>query len=94
MQVVVVITLVSAIAIGAVVITPLLNQMSSDTDTDTTGGIDADDIVTNPDNVETTVAMKDSDFEPEEAQVLLNDNIVWVNHEDDPPHTATSGAGS
>jgi plastocyanin len=38
--------------------------------------------------------MKDSDFEPEEAQVLLNDNIVWVNHEDDPPHTATSGAGS
>jgi hypothetical protein len=50
--VVVVITLVSAIAIGAVVITPLLNQMSSDTDTDTTGGIDADDIVTNPDKVE------------------------------------------
>jgi hypothetical protein len=38
--------------------------------------------------------MKDSDFEPENAQVPLNDNIVWVNHEDDPPHTATSGAGS
>ena len=38
--------------------------------------------------------MKDSDFEPEEAQVPLNDNIVWVNHEDDPPHTATSGTGS
>jgi plastocyanin len=46
------------------------------------------------DNVETTVAIKDSDFEPEEAQVPLNDNIVWVNHEDDPPHTATSGVGS
>jgi hypothetical protein len=68
--------------------------MSSDTDTDTTGGIDADDIVTNPDNVETTVAMKDSDFEPEKAQGPLNNNIVWVNHEDDPPHTATSGARS
>jgi plastocyanin len=92
--VVVVITLISAIAIGAALIAPLLNQMSSDIDTDTTGGIDSDDIVTNPDNAETTIAMKNSDFEPEEAQVPLNNNIVWVNHEDDPPHTATSGTGS
>jgi plastocyanin len=92
--VVVVITLISAMAIGAVVITPLLNQMPSDTDTATTEGIDTDNTMTNRDNAGTTIAMKESDFEPEEAQVPLNGNIVWVNQEDDPPHTATSGAGS
>jgi plastocyanin len=96
--VVVAITLISAIAIGAAVIDPLLNQMSSDidTDTDTTddAGTDETETVTNPDNTETTIAMEDSDFEPEETRVPLNDNIVWENHEDDPPHTATSGTGS
>src|ERR671915_1380230 len=94
------ITLVSAIAIGAAVIVPLLNQMSSDIDidTDTTDAAITDgtetETVTNPDNAGTTIAMNDSDFEPEEIQVPLNDNIVWINHEDDPPHTATSGTGS
>ena len=94
------ITLVSAIAIGAAVIVPLLNQMSSDIDidTDTTDAANTDgtetETVTNPDNAGTTIAMNDSDFEPEEIQVPLNDNIVWINHEDDPPHTATSGTGS
>jgi hypothetical protein len=96
--VVVAITLISAIAIGAAVIDPLLNQMSSDidTDTDTTDDASTDETetVTNPDNTETTIAMEDSDFEPEETRVPLNDNIVWENHEDDPPHTATSGTGS
>ena len=38
--------------------------------------------------------MKDSDFEPEDTSVPLNDDIVWMNHEDDPPHTATSGTGA
>src|SRR5215204_1332874 len=32
------------------------------------------------------------DYEPDEAEVPLNDNIVWVN-EDTVPHTATSGTG-
>jgi hypothetical protein len=88
--VVAVIILTSTIAIGAVVIAPFLNQMSSDTDTDTTDSIVTDDTVTNSANAGTTIAMKDSDFEPKEIQVPLNDNIVWVNYEDDPPHTATS----
>jgi plastocyanin len=92
--VVVVTTLISAIAIGFVVIAPLLNQMSSDTDTGTTDDTDTNDIVTSSDNAGTTIAIKDSDFEPKEIQVPLNDKIVWVNYEDDPPHTATSGSGS
>jgi plastocyanin len=33
------------------------------------------------------------DFEPDEAKVPLNDNIVWVN-KDTVPHTATSGTGA
>ena len=33
------------------------------------------------------------DYEPEDAEVPLNDNIVWVN-EDSVPHTATSGTGA
>src|SRR5919106_1233762 len=45
-------------------------------------------------NIKTTIAMKDSNFEPQEAQIPLNDDIVWVNDEDDPPHTATSGTGA
>jgi plastocyanin len=32
------------------------------------------------------------DYEPDEAEVPLNENIVWVN-EDTVPHTATSGTG-
>jgi plastocyanin len=32
------------------------------------------------------------DYEPEDAEVPLNENIVWVN-EDTVPHTATSGSG-
>ncbi len=100
--VVVVVALISAIALGAAVIVPLLNQMSSDTDSnididrDTTGAANTDntETVTNPDNAGTTITMKDSDFEPEESRVPLGDDMVWINHEDDPPHTATSGTGS
>ncbi|MFZ0695858.1 MAG: hypothetical protein WAM88_01825 [Nitrososphaeraceae archaeon] len=33
------------------------------------------------------------DYAPEDAEVPLNDNIVWVN-EDTVPHTATSGTGA
>jgi plastocyanin len=33
------------------------------------------------------------DYEPDEIDVPLNDNIVWVN-EDTVPHTATSGTGA
>jgi plastocyanin len=33
------------------------------------------------------------DYEPDEAKVPLNDNIVWVN-KDTVPHTATSGTGA
>jgi plastocyanin len=33
------------------------------------------------------------DYEPDDAEVPLNDNIVWVN-EDTVPHTATSGTGA
>jgi hypothetical protein len=55
--VVVAITLISAIAIGAAVIVPLLNQMPSDidTDTDTTDDANTDETetVTNPDNTGT-----------------------------------------
>lgn len=72
--------------------------MSSDIDTDTNTADDANtdktETVTNPDNTGTTIAMEDSDFEPEETRVPLNDNIVWINYEDDPPHTATYGTGS
>ena len=32
------------------------------------------------------------DYEPDDAEVPLNDNIVWVN-EDTVPHTATAGSG-
>jgi plastocyanin len=33
------------------------------------------------------------DYEPDDAEVPLSDNIVWVN-EDTVPHTATSGTGA
>jgi plastocyanin len=33
------------------------------------------------------------DYEPDEAEVPLNENVVWVN-KDTVPHTATSGAGA
>lgn len=33
------------------------------------------------------------DYEPEDAEVPLNENIVWVN-EDTVPHTSTSGTGA
>jgi plastocyanin len=33
------------------------------------------------------------DYEPDDAEVPLNDNIVWVN-EDSVPHTSTSGTGA
>ena len=33
------------------------------------------------------------DYEPEDAEVPINENIVWVN-EDTVPHTATSGTGA
>jgi plastocyanin len=33
------------------------------------------------------------DYEPDEAEVPLNGNIVWVN-KDTVPHTATSGTGA
>ena len=32
------------------------------------------------------------DYQPDEAEVPLNENIVWVN-KDNVPHTATSGTG-
>jgi plastocyanin len=32
------------------------------------------------------------DYEPDDAEVSLNENVVWVN-EDTVPHTATSGTG-
>jgi plastocyanin len=33
------------------------------------------------------------DYEPEDAEVPINENIVWVN-EDTVPHTSTSGTGA
>lgn len=39
------------------------------------------------------ITIKDNDYKPERATVPLNDNIVWIN-EDNDPHTATSGTGS
>jgi plastocyanin len=33
------------------------------------------------------------DYEPDDADVPLNENIIWVN-EDNVPHTATSGTGA
>jgi plastocyanin len=90
--IVVIVSLISVIAIGTAVIVPLLN------DTDTSRGTNNNDgetiITTTTTNAGTIIAMKDSDFEPEDTRVPLNDDIVWVNHEDDPPHTATSGTGA
>jgi plastocyanin len=95
--VIVAVVLISAIAISvAVIVVPLLNQMSSDTDTDVTSAVNTDSTktVTNPTNARTMIAMKDSDFGPEDARVPLNHDIMWINDEDDPPHTATSGTSS
>lgn len=95
--VVIVVALISVIAIGAVAMVPLLDQMSSEINTDTTSTVDTDGIgtgtVTNPTNAGTIIAMKNSDFEPNDARVPLNDAIVWENYENGPSHTATSGTG-
>lgn len=90
--IVVIVSLISVIAIGAVIIVPLLN----DTDTSRATNTNDDETITTTTttNAGTIIAMKDSDFEPEYTRVPLNDDIVWVNHEDDPPHTATSGTGA
>ena len=90
--IVVIVSLISVIAIGAVIIVPLLN----DTDTSRATNTNDDETIptTTTTNAGTIIAMKDSDFEPEYTRVPLNDDIVWVNHEDDPPHTATSGLGA
>jgi plastocyanin len=90
--IVVIVSLISVIAIGAVIIVPLLN----DTDTSRATNTNDDETITTTTttNAGTIIAMKDSDFEPEYTRVPLNDGIVWVNHEDDPPHTATSGTGA
>jgi hypothetical protein len=84
--------LISVIAIGAVVMVPLLDQMSSEINTDTTKTVDTDGIgtgtVTNPTNAGTIIGMKNSDFEPNEARVPLNDAIIWENYENGPSHTA------
>lgn len=90
--IVVIVSLISVIAIGAVIIVPLLN----DTDTSRATNTNDDETITTTTttNAGTIIAMKDSDFEPEYTRVPLNDGIVWVNHEADPPHTATSGTGA
>lgn len=90
--IVVIVSLISVIAIGAAIIVPLLN----DTDTSRATNTNDDETITTTTttNAGTIIAMKDSDFEPEYTRVPLNDDIVWVNHEDDPPHTATSGTGA
>jgi plastocyanin len=90
--IVVIVALVSVIAIGAAIIVPLLN----DTDTSRATNTKDDETITTTTttNAGTVISMKDSDFEPEYTRVPLNDDIVWVNHEDDPPHTATSGIGA
>jgi len=93
--VIVVVALISVIAISAAVIDQLPNQMSSDTDT----GIivvntNSSKSVTNTPSAGIIITMEDSDFKPADATVPLYDEIVWVNSEDDPPHTATSGTGS
>jgi plastocyanin len=95
--IVMIIGLTSIIAIGATIVVPLMDEMSSDTD-DTDTDTDTDnretETITTTTNIKTTIAMKDSNFEPQEAQIPLNDDVVWVNDEDDPPHTATSGTGA
>jgi plastocyanin len=91
--------LTSVIAIGATIIIPLMDEVSFDTDdSESSSAVNTDyrerETTTTTTNIETTIAMKDSNFEPQEAQIPLNDDIVWVNDEDDPPHTATSGTGA
>jgi plastocyanin len=94
--IVVTIGITSVIAIGATKIIPLMDEVSFDTDdseSSSTVNTDNRERETTT-NIKTTIAMKDSNFEPQEAQIPLNDDIVWVNDEDDPPHTATSGTGA
>jgi plastocyanin len=94
--IVVTIGITSVIAIGATIIIPLMDEVSFDTDdseSSSTVNTDNRERETTT-NIKTTIAMKDSNFEPQEAQIPLNDDIVWVNDEDDPPHTATSGTGA
>ena len=90
--IVVIVSLISVIAIVAAIIVPLLN----DTDTSRATNTNDDETITTTTttNAGTIIAMKDSDFVPQYTRVPLNDDIVWVNHEDDPPHTATSGSGA
>jgi plastocyanin len=91
--IVVTIGITSVIAIGATKIIPLMDEVSFDTDdseSSSTVNTDNRERETTT-NIKTTIAMKDSNFEPQEAQIPLNDDIVWVNDEDDPPHTATLG---
>jgi hypothetical protein len=72
-----------------------VNQMSSDTDTGTRAvDTNSSKSVTNTTRAGTIITMEDSDFKPTDASVPLYDEIVLVNDEDDPPHTATSGTGS
>ena len=97
--IVVTIGLTSVIAIGATIIIPLMDEVSFDTDdSESSSTVNTDnrerETTTTTTNIKTTIAMKDSNFEPQEAQIPLNDDIVWVNDEDDPPHTATSGTGA
>jgi uncharacterized membrane protein len=92
--VIVVVALISVISISAAVIDQLPNQMSSDTDTGTRAvNTNSSKSVTNTPSAGTIITMEDS-FEPADANVPLYDEIVWVNGEDNPTHTATSGTGS
>ena len=90
--IVVIVSLISVIAIGVAIIVPLLNDTDNSRATNTNG--DETITTTTTTNAGTIIAMKDSEFEPEYTRVPLNEEIVWVNHEDDPPHTATSGLGA
>jgi hypothetical protein len=91
--VIVVVALISVISISAAVIDQLPNQMSSDTDTGTRAvNTNSSKSVTNTPSAGTIITMEDS-FEPADANVPLYDEIVWVNGEDNPTHTATSGTG-
>ena len=97
--IVVTIGLTSVVAIGATIMIPLMDEVSFNTDdSESSSTVNTDnrerETTTTTTNIKTTIAMKDSNFEPQEAQIPLNDDIVWVNDEDDPPHTATSGTGA
>ena len=76
--------MISAISISAALIDQLPNQMSSDTDTGTRAvNTNSSKSVTNTPSAGTIITMEDS-FEPADANVPLNDEVVWVNGEDNP----------